>query len=254
MDKITPELKKLADTLRSSGLAASATEAVRMASDIDSTGRKSHDYFMEQSKKIENYLEKKHKPEEPKIKVQVTRNAEVKRNLGKDWELMGSNKESVNNQDHGEMKKVKTTTILEPVIINQEAEEPMIPVEPEEAQPSPLRVTESSPSISNPPQQGDEEELLIEDSDLIYGNSGNKEESQAPSLASNIHSEPVLQEEQAPELKLDFEQQEPAFVQEYQKEAVVEETQEVTETESKPDSKMEESSVDLGSIFNFSRK
>ncbi len=237
MDKTTPELKKLADTLKSSGLAASATEAARMASDIDSTGRKSQAYFMEQSKKIENYLEKQHNPEEPKVKVQVTRNAEVKRNLSKDWELVGSKEQSVNNQDHGEMKKVETTTIIKP-IIHHEAERPMTPVEPIEAQPSPSFVMETSPSISNPPQSGDEEELLSEDSDFIYGNSGNKEESQAPSLASNTPLEPV---------------QQPTFVQEYEKEAVVEETKEIKETESKPSSEMEESSVDLGSIFNFSR-
>lgn len=245
MDKITPELKKLAETLKSSGLAASATEAARMASDIDTTGKKSHAYFMEQSKKIENYLEKKHKPEEPKVKVQVTRNAEVKRNLSKDWELVGSKEESVNNQDHGEIKKVETTTVIEPVI-HHEAEKPMTPVEPM-AQPSPLQVTEPSPINSSPPQTGDEEELLRKDSDFIYGNSGNKEESQAPSLASTI-SEP--EEEPMPA----FEQEQPAFVQEYEKEAVVEETKEVTETESKPTSEMEESNVDLGSIFNFSKR
>jgi hypothetical protein len=243
MDKMTPELKKLADTLRSSGLAASATEAIRMATDIDSTGRKSHAHFLEESKKIENALERKYLVEEPKINVQVTRTAEVKRNLGRDWELMGSNEQSVNNEDHGVMKRVETTTIIKPI---HETERSMNPVEHIA---EPLPVMESSPTISTPQQMGDEEELFKEDSDFSYGNSGNKEESQAFSLASNVPSEPSIVFE---EPKPAFEEQ-PAFVQEYQNEAVVEKTQEVNETDSKPSSEMEEPTIDLGSIFNFSK-
>lgn len=195
---MNPELKNLAETLKKSGLAASESEAVRMARGIDDTDKKVRVYFKQKSGEIEQELDKR--------SCSSQENEDVK--------------ETINISSSQEPEVSNTSQVLQNA-------EPSLPEQKARDSPSEINLIRGDKT--------DEESIMQEDNH-IYSNSRNKED--------EIQTEP--------DIGLDSQR---SIVSNFEDEAKEEVTREIKETEpQKPASEMVESSVDLSTMFNFSKK